>query len=242
MKEERIQKVMSQQGLCSRRAAEEMIKQGRVKLNGHPVGLGDKMGPRDVLSVDGERVQLEKRTEFVYYMLNKPRGYVTTMSDEKNRKCVTDLMDVEKRVFPVGRLDMDSEGLLLLTNDGELTNALLGGKSGITKYYRVTVHPTATEEQIIALSSGVKLDDGYVTQPIIIRTLAEEPTRTVLEFALNEGKNRQIRRMCTAVGLEVARLRRIAEGPLRLGMLKTGQYRELTKTEVAALKNAAGLR
>lgn len=242
MRDERIQKVLSEQGVCSRRAAEQLIREGRVKLNGRPVGLGDKMDTaKDLLSVDGETVYIPRKTEKYYYMLHKPRGYITTMSDELGRKTVMELMDgVPARVFPVGRLDKDSEGLLLLTNDGEFANLLMHPSHGITKLYRATVRPHATEEQILQLTDGVVLDDGERTQPAIIRVVTDEPERTVLEMTIREGKNRQIRRMCEAVGLDVIRLRRTAEGAVKLGMLAPGKYRELTPAEVAALRAAAG--
>lgn len=241
MASERIQKVMAQQGVCSRRAAEQLIEQGRVKVNGHPVSLGDKMDPaRDVLSVDGQRVYVPRRTEKYYYMLNKPRGYITTTSDERGRKTVMELMeDVPARVYPVGRLDKDSEGLLLFTNDGDFANLLTHPSHGVSKLYRVTVRPHATEEQIIALTDGVVLDDGTKTLPAVIHVVTDELERTVLEMTIREGKNRQIRRMCEAVGLDVIRLKRSALGAVRLGMLQPGQYRELTSGEVNALRAAA---
>ncbi len=238
---ERIQKVMAEQGLCSRRAAEQIILEGRVKLNGHPVRLGDKMHVnRDVLMIDGERIRLVKKQEYHYLMLHKPRGFVTTTSDERGRKTVMDLLaDYPVRVFPVGRLDKDSEGLLLLTNDGGFANLMMHPSHGVSKLYQVTVHPRADESQVVALSKGVTLDDGTVTQPAVVNVVVDEPGRTVLEMTIKEGKNRQIRRMCEAVGLEVVRLRRSAMGAVKLGMLQPGQYRELTKSEVAALRAAA---
>lgn len=241
MKDVRIQKAMSDAGLCSRRAAEEMIAAGRVKLNGHPVKLGDKMDTgRDLLAVDGENVYLPKKKEYLYLMLYKPRGYVTTLSDERGRKTVADLVaDVPVRVYPVGRLDKDSEGLLLMTNDGAFAHLLAHPSHGVSKTYRVTVTPHAAEEQIIRLTDGVVLDDGDRTQPAVIRVVTDEPGRTVLEMTIKEGKNRQIRRMCEAVGLTVSRLRRISEGAVKLGMLKPGAWRELTKQEVAALRAGA---
>ena len=241
MRDERIQKVLAAQGVCSRRAAEQLIAQGRVKLNGRPVGLGDKMDTAaDVLSVDGQCIYVPRKTEKYYYMLHKPRGFITTTSDERGRKTVMDLMEgVPARVYPVGRLDKDSEGLLLLTNDGEFANLLTHPSHGVSKLYRVTVRPHATETQIMQLTEGVTLDDGSVTQPAVIQVVADEPGRTVLEMTIREGKNRQIRRMCEAVGLEVIRLRRSAMGAVKLGMLQPGQYRELTKSEVSALRGAA---
>ena len=241
MAQERIQKVMAEQGLCSRRAAEQIILEGRVKVNGHPVKLGDKMDVnRDTIMIDGQRVRLERKQELYYLMLNKPRGYVTTTSDERGRKTVMDLLeDFPVRVFPVGRLDKDSEGMLLMTNDGDFANLMTHPSHGVSKLYRVTVRPRAEEDQVIALSEGVRLDDGTMTQPAVIKVVVDEPGRTVLEMTIKEGKNRQIRRMCEAVGLEVIRLRRSAMGAVKLGMLQPGQYRELTKTEVTALRAAA---
>lgn len=241
MKEERIQKVMADAGLCSRRAAEAIIEEGRVKVNGHPVKLGDKMNPgKDVLQVDNQRVRLQKKREYVYLMLYKPRGYVTTSKDEMGRRTVMDLLKgVPERVYPVGRLDKDSEGLLLLTNDGDFANTVTHPSHGISKLYRVTVRPHATEQQLISLSSGVVLEDGSKTQPASVHVVTDEPNRTVLEITIREGKNRQIRRMCEGVGLEVSRLRRSAVGAVKLGMLQPGQYRSLTPAEINALKGAA---
>lgn len=237
---ERIQKILSEQGYCSRRAAEQIIREGRVKLNGRPVTLGDRMDVRaDTLMVDGVKVMLQKHTKKLYYILNKPRGYVCTLDDPHANKTIAELISgIGERVYPVGRLDKDSEGLLLLTNDGDLTNKLTHPSSKVGKMYRVTVRPAPGEEQLIALSGGVILDDGYKTQQAIVRVLASEPDRGVLEIVLFEGKNRQLRRMCEAVGLTVIRLKRNTIGPLRLGMLKTGEYRELKKEELMALRNA----
>lgn len=241
MRDVRIQKVLSEQGVCSRRAAEQIIREGRVKLNGRPVSLGDKMDTaRDLLTVDGQRVYIPRVQEKMYIMLYKPRGYITTTSDERGRKTVMDLVsDVPVRVFPIGRLDKDSEGMLLFTNDGEFANLLTHPSHGVSKLYRVTVRPHATEQQVLQLTQGVTLDDGTTTQPAVIQVVTDEPGRTVLEMTIREGKNRQIRRMCEAVGLEVIRLRRSAMGAVKLGMLQPGQYRELTKSEVAALRAAA---
>lgn len=237
---ERVQKVMAARGLCSRRAAEVMIRAGRVRVNGHPVSIGDSMDPKDDLSVDGETIRLDKRAEKLYLMLNKPRGYLTTAKDERGRKTVMELLEgVDERVYPVGRLDKDSEGLLLLTNDGDFANKITHPGSGVAKLYRATVRPRASEAQIEKLASGVTLDDGSRTMPASVRVVAEDEGRSVLEISIREGKNRQIRRMCQAVGLSVARLRRSAVGPLKLGMLKPGTWRELTPMEVRALKASA---
>ena len=241
MAEQRIQKVLSDQGVCSRRAAEKLIDEGRVKVNGHPVTLGDKMDPDfDKVSIDGKSVRIVRKRQYTYLMLNKPRGYITTASDERGRKTVMDLLTgVDRRVYPIGRLDKDSEGLLLLTDDGAFANLLTHPSGGVGKLYRVTVRPRATEEQVVKMSSGVVLDDGTKTMPCAINVVTDEPGRTVMEMTLKEGKNREIRRMCEAVGLEVVRLKRNAEGVVKLGMLKPGTYRELTKAEVSGLRAAA---
>ena len=241
MAEERIQKIMAEQGLCSRRSAEQIIAEGRVKVNGHPVKVGDKMDPnRDVLHVDDERIYIQKNQQLYYLALYKPRGYVTTASDELGRKTVMDLVsDIPARLYPVGRLDKDSEGLLLMTNDGAFAQAVTHPSGGISKLYRVTVQPRADEATILKLSSGVVLDDGTKTMPCAINVVTDEPGRTVMEMTLKEGKNREIRRMCESVGLEVVRLKRNAEGVVKLGMLKPGTYRELTKAEVNGLRAAA---
>ena len=241
MKDTRIPKALADMGLCSRRQAEQIILEGRVKLNGHPVKLGDKMDMHeDVLSVDGRTIRPPKKKEYKYYMLHKPRGYITTSSDDRGRKTVMELIkDIPERVYPVGRLDKDSEGLLLFTNDGALANALTHPSHQVAKMYRVTVHPAATEEQVVALANGVVLDDGTKTLPAIIRVVAEDEDRTVMEMSIKEGKNRQIRRMCRAVGLDVARLSRKSVGAVKLGMLAPGKYRELKPSEILALKAAA---
>ena len=241
MAEQRIQKVLSDQGICSRRAAERLIEEGRVKVNGHPVTLGDKMDPDyDKVSIDGKNMRIVRKRKYIYLMLHKPRGYITTALDERGRKTVMDLVKgVGRRVYPVGRLDKDSEGLLLMTDDGAFANLLMHPSGGVSKLYRVTVRPHATEEQIVKLASGVVLDDGVKTAPAVIHVASDEPGRTVLEITLHEGRNRQIRRMCEAVGLEVIRLKRSAEGPVKLGMLPPGEWRELKRSEVTALRNAA---
>jgi len=239
--EERIQKILSQYGICSRRAAEDMIKKGRIKLNGRQVSLGDRMDPKkDVLAIDGKRVAVGRKNEKLYYMLNKPRGVVTTLGDRHAKKDVGALMaQVGVRLFPVGRLDKDSEGLLLMTNDGQLANMIAHPSGGVSKSYRVTVKPSATEEQLSTLATGVEIEDG-VTAPAAVRVTGEETGRTVFEITLREGKNREIRKMCEALGLTVTRLKRTSIGPLRLGMLKSGEYRELSKSEVAAIRGACG--
>lgn len=240
MEKIRLQKLIAESGMCSRRKAEELIQQGRVKVNGRPVSIGDGATYNDVITVDGERIYVEKKRKKYYIMLNKPRGYVTTMSDELDRRCVTELLTgLDERVFPVGRLDRNSEGLLLFTNDGQFANDIMHPSKHISKTYRVTVRPDVTEEQLIQLSEGVVID-GKKTLPASVSVLTKEEGRVVLRIVIKEGRNRQIRKMCEAVGLEVARLRRTAIGPVKLGMLKPGTYRELTSEELKALRNAAG--
>ena len=240
MEKIRIQKMIADCGYCSRRKAEELMQQGRVKLNGHPVKPGDKCGFKDLITIDGERLMLPRKRNFVYIMLNKPRGYVTTVSDELERRCVMDLLeDVEERVYPVGRLDRNSEGLLLLTNDGEFANSIMHPSRHVSKTYRVTVRPDISDDQLVALSEGVVID-GRKTLPANVVVKSKETGRVVLLITIKEGRNRQIRKMCEAVGLEVARLRRVSIGPLKLGMLPPGKWRELTADELRAMRNAIG--
>ena len=239
--EERLQKILARCADVSRRKAEELIAAGHVRVNGNTARLGEQAdAEEDVIELDGVRVKTRQEPQPVYLMLCKPRGFVTTMHDEKGRRSVAELVaDVPERVYPVGRLDFNSEGLLLMTNDGAFAQAVTHPSGGISKLYRVTVQPRADESQILKLSSGVVLDDGTKTMPCAINVVTDEPGRTVMEMTLKEGKNREIRRMCEAVGLEVVRLKRNAEGVVKLGMLKPGTYRELTKAEVNGLRAAA---
>lgn len=240
MEKIRIQKIIADAGYCSRRKAEALISKGCVKVNGHPVKLGDKAGYKDIITVCGERLYLQRKRNNIYLMLNKPRGYVTTVSDELDRKCVMDLLDgVEDRVYPIGRLDRNSEGLLLFTNDGNFANDIMHPSRHISKTYRVTVRPDINDDQLVALSEGVVID-GKKTLPANVVVKDKSAGRVVLLITIKEGRNRQIRKMCEAVGLEVARLRRISIGPLKLGMLKPGSFRELTAEELRALRNAIG--
>lgn len=230
----RLQKLMAQCGIASRRKAEEMIVQGKVKINGRRAELGDKVTAADKVVVNGKRLVMPK-PNYRYIMLNKPRGFITTMSDERGRKCVADLLsDVGERVYPIGRLDKDSEGMLVFTNDGEFANKVMHPRNNVYKYYRVTVRPSIDEEQLIKLETGVELD-GKKTAPAIVHVVHKEEGRVVLEMIIHEGKNREIRRMCDAVGLEVARLRRTQIGGVKMGMLKQGAWRDLTEQEVKKL-------
>lgn len=234
----RLQKLLAQAGLASRRKAEDLIAQGRVTVNGRPVKLGDSADPgRDVIALDGQRVSL--KGEKLYLALHKPRGFVTTMEDERGRRCVAQLVeDAPGRVYPVGRLDKDSEGLLIMTNDGAFANAIAHPKSHVAKTYRVTLRPGVNEDQLVKISTGI-LIDGKKTAPAKARVLEQQQGRAVVEIILYEGRNREIRKMCEALGLEVARLKRTAIGPVRLSMLPQGRWRELGKEEVKALLAAS---
>ena len=233
MEKIRIQKIIADAGLASRRKAEELIRQKRVQVNGQVVGLGDKADPgKDHITVNGQPLRFEKKAQKYYIMLHMPRGYITTMNDEQDRKCVAELVsDIPVRLFPVGRLDRESEGLLFMTNDGAFANSISHPSTHMPKTYRVTVRPRITEDQLTKLTTGV-LVDGRMSAPAAIRVITAEQTRTVLEIVLEEGRNRQIRKMCEAVNLEVARLKRVAIGPVKLGMLQPGEWRELTKEEM----------
>ena len=237
--QDRIQKVIAQSGYCSRRKAEELIAARKVKVNGHPALIGQKVDPnRDVITVNDERVWYDRKKEQLYLMMYKPRGYITTTSDEKGRRCVMDLLpDLETRVYPIGRLDVNSEGLLLFTSDGTFANDMMHPSRHVSKTYRVTVRQDVTDEIAAELSAGVYID-GRKTAPAEVRILTKEEGRVVMEVVIREGRNRQVRKMCEAVGLEVARLKRTAIGPLRLGMLKPGEVRQLSKEELRAIRAA----
>lgn len=232
---------MAEQGVASRRKSEDLIRAGKVKVNGHVAEIGMKINPRkDLVTVGKQKLTNVKNRKMVYVMLNKPRGYVTTVSDELGRKTVMDLLpDFGCRIYPVGRLDKDSEGLLLLTNDGSFTNCMTHPSHEYAKVYRVTVRPAVNDDILFNLRNGIEID-GRMTSPCEVTVLTEEENRVVLEFILHEGRNRQIRKMCESQGLEVARLKRISIGPLKLGMLKQGDYRELSEQDVKKLLRSAG--
>ncbi|MDQ3772578.1 MAG: rRNA pseudouridine synthase [Actinomycetota bacterium] len=236
---ERIQKVLARAGVASRRAVEEMIVRGRIRVNGERVALGRRIdASKDIVEVDGSRVPLS--TDLAYYLVNKPVGVVTTAHDEEGRETVMDLLEVEVRVYPVGRLDMDSEGVVLLTNDGELAQRLTHPSFGVPKTYLVEASGSVKEKSLRALARGVELDDG-VTAPAEVRLVEKNPRGTLVEMSITEGRNRQIRRMFDAVGHPVRRLVRTAIGPLMLGRLKPATYRKLRPDEVMSLYRAAGL-
>lgn len=231
---ERLQKILSAAGVCSRRKAEELIQAGRITVNGKTASLGDRADwDRDDVRLDGRAraAPAERRC----LMLNKPRGYVTTLADERGRPTVAELVaDCGVRVYPVGRLDMDSQGLLLLTNDGALAHRLAHPSHGMEKEYRVTVSGRL-EGCAERLSALRKLEDGSPIAPARAAVLLREPGRWVLSVTIRQGLNRQVRRMCAVAGLRVHRLERVREGPLTLGDLPPGCWRPLTAAEVNAL-------
>ena len=230
----RLQKHLAECGVASRRKAEELIEMGKVKVNGHVATIGTKVDPkRDKITVRGKTVIAN--TTKMYIMLHKPRGFVTTANDEKGRKCVTDLVkDAPVRLFPVGRLDMNSEGLLLMTNDGEFANRLTHPSYHVNKTYRVTVKGDVVDEKLIELKEGIVLD-GEKTLPCDCFVAERKADRTVLIFIIQEGRNRQIRRMCEAVNLEVLRLKRTEIAGVKLGMLPRGSWRPLNEREMRRL-------
>lgn len=238
---ERLQKLMARAGVASRRRCEEMIAGGMVKVNGKVVTeLGTKVDPaRDRVQVGGEVLTVPQRK--VYLLLYKPRGYVTTLSDEKGRKKVTDLLKgVTERVYPVGRLDYDSEGVLLLTNDGDLTYALTHPKHLVPKTYRARVTGVPDPAKLAQMEAGLPLEDGK-TAPARVRMAGQRDGNALLEITIHEGRNRQVRRMCEHIGHPVLRLQRVRFGNLSLEGLKPGQCRPLTREELNRLKEKAGL-
>ena len=231
---ERLQKIIARAGICSRREAENLILNGRVTVDGKIVKeLGTKADLNQKICVDGKPITI--CAEKIYLLLNKPRGYVSTAKDERGRKTILDLIDVSERVYPVGRLDLNSEGLLLLTNDGELTNALIHPRFEVKKTYRAKISGVLTAEKLNLLRAGIELDDG-LTAPAEIRLLEEN----LVEITIHEGRNRQVRRMFAAVGCEVKSLRRIKLANLTLKGVGVGKYRNLTAEEVTELKNLVG--
>lgn len=230
--QERVQKILAARGVASRRAAEELIRQGRVRLGDRVCVIGDVAeADTDALYVDGIPVRPAEKK--VYIMLNKPRGYVTTMEDEKGRRTVRELVDCGVRVYPVGRLDMDSEGLLLMTNDGELTNRLIHPAHEVDKTYDVWVKGYG-KDKIRAMQRPMEID-GYRIRPAEVSLLWAEGDRAMLKVIIHEGRNRQIRKMAQKCNMTVTRLRRMQEGPLSLGELPKGEWRYLTEYEIGLL-------
>ena len=237
---ERLQKVLARAGFGSRRACEELIAAGRVEVNGEVAGLGRRVDTeRDHVAVDG--VTIPVRPGLVYYLLNKPAKVVTTASDPEGRPTVLELVPAEPRVFPVGRLDWDSEGLLLLTNDGDLAHGLTHPSRGVEKTYLAEVSGVPSRAALRRLREGVDLDDGP-TAPARARVTQTTPTGAALEIVVHEGRNRQVRRMCEAVGHPVRRLVRTRFGPLRDHRLPPGQWRALTPAEIRSLYEAIRLK
>ena len=231
--EERLQKLLSRSGAASRRKAEELILAGRVRVNGNTAHLGDSADAHeDVIELDGKRLRFSQPR--LVLILNKPRGYVTTLSDEKGRKTVAELVqDCGARVYPVGRLDLNSEGLLLMTNDGALANRLMHPRAGCTKTYLVWAAGYRDSAEA-SLREPVEID-GRATAPARVRLVRRQEDRALLEFVISEGRNRQIRRLCERAELRVTRLLRVAEGSLKLGQLAPGAWRALTEDEIESL-------
>ncbi len=238
MEKIRLQKFIADAGVMSRRAAEEEIKNGNISINGHVAPIGAKIDPRtDTVTYKGKKI-LFRKTEYTYIMMNKPRGYLSSTTDDRGRKCVIDLLDgVDSRVYPVGRLDLISEGMLLLTDDGELKNKLTHPSYSLPKVYRVKVGGTVSESQLEALSSPMIIDD-YQIRPADVKITASDESGTVLKITLHEGRNRQIRKMCEQVELTVKRLSRVSIGNLKLDGLAVGSWRYLDDSEVEYLKKA----
>lgn len=236
MNEERIQKYISQCGEMSRRAAEKAISEGRVTVNGKIAEIGQSVSENDVVKIDGRAISLDKKN--LYIMMYKPKGYVTTLSDEKDRKCVLDLLtDLgDTRVYPIGRLDMNSEGLLLFTNDGELTNKLTHPSGHVDKVYHVTVNGEVSSDKLGFLRSEMVID-GYKIKPVKTEIITYNGKDTTLRMTLTEGRNRQIRKMCEKANLFVKKLKRVAIGEINIGTLKAGKWKELSPAQIKYLKS-----
>ncbi|OON93312.1 MAG: pseudouridine synthase [Candidatus Epulonipiscium fishelsonii] len=232
----RLQKYLAQAGVASRRKCEEYISQGRIKINGEIItSQGLQIEENDKVMFDNKLVTLEKHK--VYYILNKPVGYITTVSDENNRKTIMEILPkIKERIFPIGRLDFNTSGLLIITNDGDLTYKLTHPKHELSKTYLVTVSGRLPADILLNLERGVDIG-GYTTLPAHVNLISQQDTQTVFELTIKEGKNRQIRRMCEAIGYEVVSLKRISIGKLNLSRLKNGEIRMLTKNEINYLKN-----
>lgn len=235
MELERLQKFIARSGVTSRRKAEELILNGHVKVNGIAITeLGTKVDPqKDIVTVDNKKIT--EVNKFIYIKLNKPVGYVTTVKDQFNRKTVLDLIDIKDRIYPIGRLDYNTSGLLLLTNDGELANRLMHPKYHIYKTYIAEAYGRITEESIINLKNGVIIDD-YKTAPAKVKLLKCFDNKTQIQISIYEGRNRQVRKMLDSVGHSVCSLKRISFGEIKLGDLKTGSWTNLSDEEIQFLK------
>ena len=236
MEEMRLQKYVSDCGLMSRRAAEKEIEMGHFKVNGQVAEIGQKINPaEDAVEYKGKLI--EGGIKKVYVMLYKPRGYVTTMNDEEGRKCIPELLeDLPERVYPCGRLDMDSEGLLILTNDGEVANKLMHPKHHVEKIYHVKIKGEIEPEKLGMLNGPMVLD-GYKIKPVKVSIIERKEGATILKFVLSEGRNRQIRKMCEQAELTITRLKRVAVGELTIGMLRPGKWKYMNYNEISILKN-----
>ena len=236
MKEERLQKFLANAGIASRRKCEELILNGKVEVNGEIVTeLGTKVSDKDTVKYNGKIVKPEE--EKVYILLNKPIGYVTTAKDQFNRETVLDLIKINKRIVPVGRLDMYTSGALILTNDGEFINRLTHPKNEVNKTYNVTVKGNITKEDVENLQKGIEIDDGYITKPAKVKILKidEEKNISRIQITIHEGKNRQVRKMCEAINKKVLALHRSKIGNIEVNNLKVGNWRYLTNKEIENL-------
>lgn len=236
MEEIRLQKFLSAKGIMSRRAAEEEIAAGKIKVNGEIATLGTKIDPEmDSVEYKGKKISGASERK-IYLMLNKPRGYLTSMSDDRGRECVSELVsDVGARVYPIGRLDLESEGLLLFTNDGDFANKLMHPRYHKPKTYHVKLAGEIDPEKVTRLSEPMEID-GYMTKPATVSLITRKKEYSVVAITLFEGRNRQIRKMCEKLSLHVLSLRRVSIGEVKLGDLRPGKWRYLTKSQVASLK------
>ena len=233
MEEMRINKYLASLGIGSRRAIDKMVDEGRIKVNGERISAGVKVTDKDVIEIDGKKVKKEVEDK-VYYLLNKPLEVLSAASDDRGRKTVVDLIRCKERIFPIGRLDYNTTGLIILTNDGELFNRVIHPRAEIYKQYYVRVLGEISDNSIEKLRNGVKLDDGY-TLPAIVKLITREKGKSELEISIREGRNRQVRRMMDSVNHPVITLKREKIGKLSLGKLRLGEYRELTQDEIKYL-------